>query len=106
MTAHPALNSMIRIGTRGSRLARWQADWVAEQLRELNPGLTVELGRDQDSWRPRPQLTTGRHRRSGSIHQGDSAGGLRWVGRCGGAQFERPAYAGTGRADAGGGARA
>jgi hydroxymethylbilane synthase len=35
--------AMIRIGTRGSQLARWQANWVAEQLRELHPGLTVEL---------------------------------------------------------------
>jgi hydroxymethylbilane synthase len=33
----------IRIGTRGSRLARWQADWVAGRLRELHPGLDVEL---------------------------------------------------------------
>ena len=32
----------IRIGTRGSRLARWQSDWVAERLRELNPKLKVE----------------------------------------------------------------
>ena len=34
---------MIRIGTRGSNLARWQANWVAEQLRGLHPGLMVEL---------------------------------------------------------------
>lgn len=33
----------IRIGTRGSYLARWQANWVAEQLRELHAELTVEL---------------------------------------------------------------
>src|SRR5262249_30613425 len=33
----------IRIGTRGSRLARWQAEWVADHLRGLHPGLTVEL---------------------------------------------------------------
>lgn len=31
----------IRIGTRSSRLAQWQADWVAEQLRQL--GATVEI---------------------------------------------------------------
>ena len=35
--------AMIRIGTRGSHLARWQANWVAEQLRGLHAGLTVEL---------------------------------------------------------------
>ncbi len=33
----------IRIGTRGSRLARWQADWVAGRLRERHPGLIVDL---------------------------------------------------------------
>lgn len=33
----------VRIGTRGSRLARWQADWVADRLRTLHPGLNVEL---------------------------------------------------------------
>ena len=35
--------ALIRIGTRGSQLARWQANWVAEQLRKLHPGLAVEL---------------------------------------------------------------
>ncbi len=33
----------IRIGTRGSQLARWQSEWVAGQLRALHPGLAVEL---------------------------------------------------------------
>src|SRR3954468_16119026 len=33
----------IRIGTRGSPLARWQADWVAGRLRALHPGLAGEL---------------------------------------------------------------
>src|SRR5438445_8439535 len=33
----------VRIGTRGSPLARWQADWVAGRLRALHPGLLVEL---------------------------------------------------------------
>ncbi|MDD6120208.1 MAG: hydroxymethylbilane synthase [Selenomonadaceae bacterium] len=32
----------ILIGTRSSKLARWQADYVAERLREQYPGLTVE----------------------------------------------------------------
>ncbi len=35
--------ALLRIGTRGSRLARWQAEWVAEQLRGLHKGLKVEL---------------------------------------------------------------
>ncbi len=33
----------MRIGTRGSRLARWQAAWVAQRLGELHHGLQVEL---------------------------------------------------------------
>jgi hydroxymethylbilane synthase len=33
----------VRIGTRGSQLARWQASWVADRLRALHPGLTIEL---------------------------------------------------------------
>jgi hydroxymethylbilane synthase len=31
----------LRLGTRGSKLARWQAEWVAERLQQL--GCTVEL---------------------------------------------------------------
>jgi hydroxymethylbilane synthase len=49
-------NYMIKIGTRGSQLARWQANWVAARLRELHAELTVELveiktlgDRDQNS---------------------------------------------------------
>jgi hydroxymethylbilane synthase len=33
----------VRIGTRGSPLARWQASWVADRLRALHPSLEVEL---------------------------------------------------------------
>jgi hydroxymethylbilane synthase len=33
----------IRIGTRGSSLARWQAGWVAERLQELDSRLIVQL---------------------------------------------------------------
>ncbi len=33
----------IRIGTRGSLLARTQTEWVAEQLRRANPGLHLEI---------------------------------------------------------------
>jgi hydroxymethylbilane synthase len=34
---------ILRIGTRGSRLARWQAEWVAAELRRHHLGLSVEL---------------------------------------------------------------
>ena len=33
----------VRIGTRGSQLARWQAGWVADRLRGEHPGLVVEV---------------------------------------------------------------
>ena len=33
----------VRIGTRGSPLARWQAEWVAARLGDAWPGLVVEL---------------------------------------------------------------
>jgi hydroxymethylbilane synthase len=34
---------LVRIGTRGSRLARWQAEWVAARLHEQYPELSVEI---------------------------------------------------------------
>ncbi len=37
------LPATVRIGTRGSPLARWQAGWVADRLREAHPGLEVVL---------------------------------------------------------------
>lgn len=33
----------IRIGTRGSQLALWQANWVKSKLSEWNPGIEVEI---------------------------------------------------------------
>ena len=33
------------IGTRGSKLALWQAEWVKSELQRLNPGLEVELNK-------------------------------------------------------------
>jgi hydroxymethylbilane synthase len=33
----------LKIGTRGSALALWQAEWVRSHLRAAHPGLTVEL---------------------------------------------------------------
>lgn len=35
--------SKIRIGTRGSRLARWQAEFIQEQLRRFAPDLTCKI---------------------------------------------------------------
>ena len=43
MTTSPGAERTIRIGTRASRLARWQAEWVADRVRGLRPGLKVEL---------------------------------------------------------------
>ncbi len=33
----------ILIGSRGSELARWQSDWIADQLRLVHPGVTTEV---------------------------------------------------------------
>src|ERR1043166_808912 len=33
----------VRLGTRGSPMALWQARWVAEALQKHHPGLTTEL---------------------------------------------------------------
>lgn len=33
----------LRLGTRGSQLALWQADWVAREIRQLRPDLDIEL---------------------------------------------------------------
>lgn len=43
MTNSSTNKNAIRIGTRGSRLARWQAEWVAGRLRAHHPGLSVAL---------------------------------------------------------------
>ena len=43
MSSTPIKPLTLRIGTRGSRLARWQAEWVANRLRSCHPGLNVEL---------------------------------------------------------------
>lgn len=37
------MKSKLKIGTRGSRLALWQAEFVRAQLREIHPQITVEL---------------------------------------------------------------
>ncbi|WP_165227100.1 hydroxymethylbilane synthase [Aquisphaera insulae] len=37
------ITTPLRIGTRGSRLARWQAEWVTNALRAHHPGLSVEI---------------------------------------------------------------
>ena len=41
--------SSLIIGTRGSRLAIWQAEWVQARLREIAPTLTVTLQRIKTS---------------------------------------------------------
>jgi len=36
-------NVRLKLGTRGSKLALWQANWVQEQLMNRNPGLAIEV---------------------------------------------------------------
>jgi hydroxymethylbilane synthase len=39
------MKNRVVIGTRGSKLALWQAEWVKSELQRMNPGLTVELNK-------------------------------------------------------------
>jgi hydroxymethylbilane synthase len=39
------MKNKVIIGTRGSKLALWQAEWVKSELRRMNPGLDVELNK-------------------------------------------------------------
>lgn len=58
------MSDRIRIATRASRLALWQAEYVSARLRELHPDLTVELVKiasagDVDRERPIAQIGVG-----------------------------------------------
>lgn len=39
----PSPTRTLRLGTRGSPLALWQAGWVARELESANPGLSIEI---------------------------------------------------------------
>jgi hydroxymethylbilane synthase len=41
--------SKLVIGTRASRLALWQAEWVKSELQKMNPGLEIELNKIKTS---------------------------------------------------------
>jgi len=43
LEAARSVREKVVIGTRGSQLARWQANWAQTRLQQLNPGLEVEL---------------------------------------------------------------
>ncbi len=54
-------DQILKLGTRGSKLALWQAEWVKGLLEEKHPGLVVEIviivsKGDQDRTRPLEQL--------------------------------------------------
>ena len=38
----------VRIGTRGSKLALWQANWVKAAIERDTPGVTAELDHHQN----------------------------------------------------------
>src|SRR5512136_3206612 len=40
---------LVRIGTRGSELALWQANWVKAEIEQAHPGVTAELVRIKTS---------------------------------------------------------
>ena len=55
MAKSAASPQSLRLGTRGSRLARWQADWVAAELRRLGHTVeTIEIATHGDLDRSRP----------------------------------------------------
>lgn len=37
------MNKQLKLGTRGSQLALWQANWVKSEIEKRNPGLEVEI---------------------------------------------------------------
>src|SRR5512146_2984939 len=39
------MKNKVVIGTRGSKLALWQAEWVKSELQRINPTLEVELNK-------------------------------------------------------------
>ena len=49
----------LRIGTRASRLARWQADWVSSQLKQLGVDVDLVLIRTEGDERPEPIVSIG-----------------------------------------------
>ena len=49
LTARETARSSVVIGTRGSTLALWQAEWVQARLKELAPDLSVSLQRIKTS---------------------------------------------------------
>ncbi len=49
MSWGPSARSSVVIGSRGSQLALWQAEWVQRQLKEIAPNLSVVIKRIQTS---------------------------------------------------------
>ncbi|MEJ2697806.1 MAG: hydroxymethylbilane synthase [Candidatus Sulfobium sp.] len=39
------MKNKVVIGTRGSKLALWQAEWIKSEIQRVNPGLAVELNK-------------------------------------------------------------
>ena len=83
----------LRVATRGSALARWQADHVAVLAQKAEPGLERRDGGGRDQRRPptrRPHLGTGRQ---GRVRQGGAGRRARGPGRRGGPLGQGPAVA-------------
>src|SRR4030065_795517 len=45
LTMRKVRMSRISIGTRGSKLALWQAEWVKSELKRIYPDLKIELNK-------------------------------------------------------------
>ena len=84
----------LRIATRGSALARWQAEQVARALRSADPGVRGRAGRDRHLRRPAPGRPGLGARRPGGVRQGGAGRRARRAGRPGRPLGQGPAVVG------------
>ena len=79
----------LRLGTRGSALALWQANWTKSELEKRWPGLRVELDTDQDHGRQDSRRAAGEDRRQRTLHQRNRRSAARRPNRSRRAQPQR-----------------
>ncbi len=83
--------STLILGTRGSKLAVHQSQWVQARLQELAPGLTISLQAHPNIGRQDFRRSAGENRRQGTIRKGNRRRAVEQRDRPGRAQHERRA---------------
>ena len=63
--------STVVLGTRGSKLAVQQSEWVQAQLHALAPHVTVTLRKNPDVGRQDSGCPAGPNRREGTLREGN-----------------------------------